>query len=140
MSAATGNVYSYTTGAANSAAIDFGFYYDTATANKFSVYALSAPQVQLGYYDLSSWTKNVTIMKKATSPAFANITSGGALRSAGIANLTSGTTNKITALAVGNLVFFKTATGKVGCMEIRFGNGSGPEKESFINVDVKIEK
>jgi hypothetical protein len=148
MATTTGNVYSYTTGAVNSSAIDFGFYFDTTgtltpvTTDdlKFSIYSLSSPQTQLNFYDISSWTKNVTIMKKATTPSFANLTSGGALRSAGIANLSSGTTNKVTALAVGNLVFFKTTTGKVGCLEVRFGNGNGPEKDSYINVDVKIEK
>lgn len=140
MAAATGNVYSYNTGAASSAAIDFGFYYDTATANKFSLYALTAPQPQLSFYDITSWTKNATIMKKATGPTFATLTSGGALRSAGITNLSSGTTNKITALVAGNLVFFKTVTGKVGCLQVNFVNGSSAAKDSYINVDVKIER
>ena len=140
MAATTGMVYSYTTGAANSASIDFGFYYDTATANKFSLYALSAPQPQLNYYDITGFTKNATIMKKATTPAFNTLTSGGALRTAGITNLSSGTTNKITALVAGNLVFFKTVTGKVGCLQVNFVNGSSAAKDSYINVDVKIEK
>lgn len=140
MAAATGTTYSYTTGAANSASIDFGFYYDTLPANKFSVYSLSTAQPQLAYYDISSWTKNVTIMKKASSPAFNTLTSGGALRTAGITNLSSGTSNKITALASGNLVYFKTAAGKVGCMQVLFVNGSSPAKDSYINVEIKIEK
>jgi len=148
MAAKTGTVYSYTTGAANSAAIDFGLYYDTTgTAStittddlKFCVYSLSAPQPQLSYYDISSWTKNVTIMKKASSPAWNTLTSGGALRSAGITNLSSGTLTKITQLVSGNLVFFKTAAGKVGCMQVFYTNGSSPAKESYISVEVKIER
>jgi hypothetical protein len=140
LSATTGTVYSYTTGAAASSTIDMGFYYDTATANKFSVYDLNAVQPQLSFYDISTWTKNVTIMKKATTPAFNTLTSGGSLRSAGIANLASGTTNKVTALAAGNLVYFKTSTGKVGCMNVNYINGSNGAKDSYINVDVKIEK
>lgn len=148
MAAATGTAYSYTTGAANSAAIDFGFYYDTTgtltstTADdvKFSVYSLSAAQPQLSYYDISTWTKNVTIMKKASSPAWNTLTSAGALRSAGIANLSSGTTSKVTLLASGNLVYFKTAAGKVGCMNVFYVNGSSPAKDSYINVEIKIEK
>ncbi len=140
LAASTGNVYSYTNGAANSAAIDLGFMYDTAVANKFSLYSLSAPQVQLGYYDISSWTKNATIMKKATTPTFASLTSGGSLRSAGVTNLSSGTTNKVTVLASGNLVYFKTVGGKVGCLQVNFVNGSDASKSSYINVDVKIEK
>jgi hypothetical protein len=140
MAATTGNVYSYTTGTANSAAIDFGFYYDTTTANKFSVYALTAAQPQLSFYDITSWTKNATIMKKASSPAFNTLLSAASLRAAAVTNLSSGTTNKVTALAAGNLIFFKTASGKAGCMQVNFVNGSSAAKDSYINVDVKIEK
>jgi hypothetical protein len=152
MAASTGNVYSYTTGAANSALIDFGFYYDTtgtltpSTTDdlKFSLYALSAPQPQLNFYDISAWTKNATIMKKATAPTFASILSAGGLRSAAITNLTSGATNKVTALSTtvagNNLVFFKTAAGKAGCMQINYINGTNGAKDSYANVDVKIER
>lgn len=144
LAAYTGNVYSYTSGAAKSADIDFGFYYDTTTANKFSVYALSAAQPQLSYYDITSWTKNATIMKKATSPTFASLQSAGGLRSAAITNLTSGATNKVSALSTtvsgNNLVFFKTAAGKAGCMQVNFINGTDGSKATFMNVDVKIEK
>ncbi len=148
LAATTGDLYSYTTGAANSAKIDLGIYFDTtgrasssATDDlKFCVYALSAAQPQLAFYDISTWTKNATIMKKATSPAFNTLTSGGALRSAGITNLASGTANKITQLVANNQVFFKTSTGKVGCMLVNFVNGDSPSKESYINVDVNIEK
>ncbi|TDH27445.1 hypothetical protein EXU57_07630 [Segetibacter sp. 3557_3] len=152
MSAATGTVYSYTTGAANSAAIDFGVYYDTSgTASasttddlRFSLYSLSAPQPQLSYYDISSWTKNVTIMKRSASPGFNTLLSAASIRAAtsstGAASLTTGTSTKITQLVAGNLVYFKTAAGKVGCMQINFANGTSPAKDSYINVDVKIEK
>lgn len=148
LAATTGNVYSYSTGSANSAAIDMGFYFDTTGVGttvttddvKFSVYALSSAQPQLSYYDISSWTKNATIMKKATTPTFASLTSGGALRSSAVTNLTSGATNKATLLAAGNLVFFKTAAGKAGCMQINYVNGTDGSKASFMNVDVKIEK
>lgn len=148
MAATTGMLYSYTTGAASSAAIDFGLYYDTtgtlttsATDDlKFCIYSLSAAQPQLSYYDISSWTKSVTIMKKATSPSFASLTSAGSLRSAAITNLSSGTTNKVTQLVKDNLVFFKTASGKAGCILITYVDGTSPAKESYMNVDVKIEK
>jgi hypothetical protein len=148
MAAKTGTVYSYTTGAGKSADIDFGFYYDTTgtltttTADdiKFSVYALSAPQPQLSYYDISSWTKNATIMKKVATPAFNTLTSAAGLRAAGITNLSSGTTNKATLLAAGNLVYFKTAAGKYGCMQVLYINGSSAAKDSYMNVEVKIER
>ena len=148
MAATTGTVYSYSTGAANSAAIDFGIYYDTtgkassATTDDstFVIYALNSVQPQLAYYDISSWTKNATIMKKATSPTFASITSAGALRSAAVTNLSSGTRNKAVALTTGTMVFFKTTGGKAGCMNVNFISGSDPSKSTYLNVDVKIEK
>ena len=79
-------------------------------------------------------------MKKATAPAFNSLLSGGSLRSAALTNLSSGTSNKITALVAGNLVFFKTVNGKAGCMQVNFVNGSSAAKDSYINVDIKIEK
>lgn len=148
MSAATGEVFSYTSGAANSAKIDFGMFYDTTfTASssttddlRFSLYSLNAAQPQLSFYDISSWTKNNTIMKKITSPAFTTLTSAGSIRTTCNTNLASGTSNKITQLVAGNMVAFKTAAGKNGVLLVNYVNGSSPSKESFINVDVKIEK
>lgn len=148
MAAKTGTVYSFTTGASKSADIDFGAYYDTTGAAsasttddlRFCVYALNAPQSQLNFYDISTWTKNATILKKGTSPAFNTLTSSGALRSAGISNLASGTSTKITQLVSGNLVYFKTAAGKYGCMQVLFTSGSTAAKESYMNVEVKIER
>jgi hypothetical protein len=144
MAASTGNVYSYTTGAASSAAIDFGFYYDTAVANKFSVYALSAAQPQLSFYDITSWTKNATIMKKAAAPTFASLLSAGGLRSAASTNLASGASGKVVGLSTttagNNQVFFMTAAGKAGCMQVNYINGTDGAKATFMNVDIKIEK
>jgi hypothetical protein len=144
LAATTGNVYSYTNGATNSALIDFGFYYDTATANKFSVYSLNAAQPQLNYYDISSWVKNATLMKKAASPTFASLLSAGGLRSAANTNLASGASNKVvglsTTVAGNNLVFFRTSSGKAGCMQINYISGTNNAKTSFANVDIKIER
>lgn len=137
---AKGQIYSYTEGAANSAAIDFGYYYDTTTANRHTIYALSAAQPQLGFYDISSWTKNATVFRKASSPSFNNLTSGAALAAAGKTNLSSGTSSKATALAAGNLVYFRTAAGKVGCIQINYLEGVSPAKSTFINIDVKVQR
>ncbi len=138
--ATTGATYSYSEGAANSAAIDFGFFYDTTTigAPKHTIYALNASTFTP--YDLSTWTKNATIFKKVASPTLPNLTSGSAIRAAGIANLGSGTTSKITQLAGGNYILFKTAAGKYGIIQISFIDGATAEKTTNINIDVKIEK
>ena len=148
MSASQGKVFSYTNGAANSAAIDFGIMYDTTGAAsssttddlRFCLYSLNAPQGQIPFYDLSSWTKNNTIMKKATSPAFNTLLSAGSIRTGCNTNLASGTSTKITQLVSGNLVYFRTAAGKNGCMQITFTNGSSPAMDSYVSVDVKIER
>ncbi len=136
----TGQTFSYTDGAASSALIDFGYYYDTATANKHTIYALNTAQTQLNFYDITSWTKNATIFKRATTPTFANLTSGGALKTAGLTNLASGTTPKITVLASGNLLFFKTAAGKFGCVQINYIEGASAAQSTYINIDVKVQK
>ena len=148
LAATTGTTYSHSNGAANSALIDMGMYFDTtgtlttSTTDdlKFCVYALSAPQPQLSFYDISSWTKNATIMKKAAAPAFNTILSAATLKAAAVTNLSSGTVSKVTNLLANEMVFFKTVSGKAGCMQVTFVSGSSPAKESYMTVDVKIER
>jgi hypothetical protein len=148
MDAFGGNVYSYSNGAAASANIDFGLMYDTTGAAsssttddlRFCLYSLSAAQGQLNYYDISTWTKNITVMKKITSPGFNTLTSGGIIRTTCNTNLASGTLNKITQLVAGNMVAFRTAAGKRGILIVNFANGSSPAMDSYLNIDVKIEK
>lgn len=140
LSTVDGKVYSYTDGAAKSADIDFGYFYDTTTtgAPKHTIYALTASAFLP--YDISTWTKNATILKKGTTPAFSTLLSSGGLNSAGISNLASGTSNKVTALASGNLVFFRTAKGKYGCLQVNFIEGSNASPNTYLNVDVKVQK
>jgi hypothetical protein len=144
-SATNGTAYSYTTGATNSALIDFGYYYDTTSANKHTIYALNAPQALLSFYNISSWTKNATIFKRITSPTFANINSKGIIRSTGIANLASGTSSviKTTTPSKSNLtndiIAFKTAGGKYGVMTVTFTNQESPNATTYMEIDVKIE-
>lgn len=135
-----GKTYSYTDGAAKSADIDFGFFYDTTTsgAPKHTIYALTASTFLP--YDISTWTKNATILKKATTPAFSTLLSSAGLNAAGVTNLASGSSNKVTALASGNLVFFRTAKGKYGCLQVNFIEGSNASPTTYINVDVKVQK
>ncbi|MEI6950044.1 hypothetical protein V9K67_22855 [Paraflavisolibacter sp. H34] len=150
-STTTGQTYSYTTGAGQSNLIDFGYFFDTtnlssSTGPKNTIYALTANPFQP--YDLSSWTKNATIMKKVTSGSitpgaytFDRLNSAGALRAAGLSNLASGTSNKITQLAAGNIILFKTAAGKYGAININYVDGATQNgMPRFVNIDVKIEK
>lgn len=152
-SSSDGKTYSYTDGAANSAQIDFGFYWDTtgrgttATGDdlKHTIYSLNAAQPQLGFYDISTWTKNVTLLKKMpTSVNFVSqLTSGGAIQTLIGGNMASGTASKVTLISTtagSNVIGFKTAAGKFGAMLIRFVNGDSPAKETQIEVDVKVQK
>lgn len=140
-----GKTYSYTTGASNSAAIDFGYYYDTLAANAHTFYALNAAQPQLNFYDITSWTKNATLLKKM--PTSVNFVTG--LRSSGAINtliknnMTSGTASKVTALSTSagsNVIGFKTAAGKYGAILVRYTNQNSAAKETAIEVDVKVQK
>ncbi len=148
-----GKTYSYSEGAAVSPSIDFGFYWDTTGRGttvttddlKHSIYSLSAPQGQLSYYDISTWTKNVTLLKKMpTSVNFVSgLTSGGAIQTLIGGNMTSGTLSKVSTVSTtagSNVIGFKTAAGKFGAILIRYVNGDNPNKETQIEVDVKVQK
>lgn len=139
-----GNMYSYTDGGANSASIDFGYFFDVSGTNRHSIYALSAAQTQLSFYDISSWTKNATVLKKM--PSSVNFVTG--LKSAGAINtlirnnMTSGTSSKVTGLTTSggnNVVGFRTVGGKYGAVLIRFTNQDSPYKETVMEVDVKVQ-
>jgi hypothetical protein len=155
-STAAGDAYSYADGASKSASIDFGYFYDTTkvsgTALGHTIYALNATGV-FGAYDITSWTKNATIFKKLTSgtpsPTFAQALSAGTLKTGGISNLASGSTTKVTGLSTtspNNTVYFKTASGKYGMIQINFSSvttnvyGGVNPAVSYVNIDVKIEK
>lgn len=141
-----GASYSYSSGASVSPNIDFGYFFDTTTAGlpMHTIYALNAST--FAPYDLTSWTKNATIFKKITTPTFVNLNSKGILRSTGIANLASGATSKITStgISAGNLtgvvIIFKTAAGKYGAMNIVYTKQNSAAKDTYITIDVKIEK
>lgn len=136
-SSTTGGTYNFSGIGTNTAAVDFGYYYDTTTANKHTIYALTANPVS--FYDVSTWTKNATVFKKVTNVTIASLSSSGALRTAGIANLTSGTTSKITALASGNVILFKTAAGKYGAIAVNYVSADDPSATTYMKFDVKIQ-
>ena len=151
-----GAVYSYSDGSSKSASVDFAYFYDTTkvsgTALGHTIYALNSTG-NFGGYDISGWTKNATVFKKLASgtpnPTFAQALSAATLRSAGATQLASGTTTKVTGLSASspaNTVYFKTAAGKFGMIQINFvlattnAAGGVDPSASYINIDVKIEK
>ena len=147
-STTTNEVFSYTGLGAKSNLVDFGYFYDPVTTgtppvpNGHTIYALNVSPVPsaIAMNDLSSFTKNATVFKRVTAPTFANVTSSASLQTAGVANLGSGTSNSINKLASGNLILFKTVTGKYGMIQINYINQDNPSKKTFINIDVKIQK
>ena len=57
--------------------------------------------------------------------------------------MTSGTASKVTTVSTtagSNVIGFKTAAGKFGAILIRYVNGDSPNKETQIEVDVKVQK
>jgi len=149
-----GKVYNYSEATANSAKIDIGYYYDTTFNSTPSttddlghtIYAISAAQPQLGYYDISGWpVKNATLLKKMPSSVnfVSGLTSAGAINTLIKNNMTSGTSTKVNQLSTtagSNVIGFKTVDGKYGAILIRYTNGSSPAKTTQIEVDVKIQK
>lgn len=141
LAALTGKTLSYTEGAAASATVDMGYFFDTTTvgAPKHTLYALAASKY--APYNLSAWTKNATVLKRASSPSFTALTSGGSLAAVNTSVLNTGTSTSITALVAGNLVYFRTANGKVGCLQVNFvQDGGAAIGQSFINCDIKIQR
>jgi hypothetical protein len=149
ISLSEGKTYNYTEASAVSSKIDMGYYYDTTgrsttttSDDQFhSFYSISAAQPQLGYYDISSWTKNVTLFKRLSGVNFnTQLRSGDDIDTRVKNNMTSGTSTKINLLAANNVIGFRTADGKYGAILVRFINGSSPSKETSIELDIKIQK
>ncbi len=145
----TGETLSYTDGTTSSAKIDFGYFYDTTTAAtppKHTIYALTASTFTP--YDISTWTKNATVFKRITSPAFSAITSAAELQKQGVANLGSGTVSKVSCATgvttagtlTGNTYLFKTAAGKYGVMSVLYTSADSPSPGTYIMIDVRIQK
>jgi len=148
-----GKTYKYAEAAAASAKIDFGYYFDTTGMStsatnddiKHTIYALSAAQPQLSFYDISTWTKNATIFKKMPSSVnfVSQLTSAGAINTLIRNNMNSGTSSKVTLLSTAagnNVIGFRTVNGKYGAILIRYVNGDSPARTTNIEIDVKVQK
>lgn len=154
-----GKTYSYTEASTMSNKIDFGYYYDSTMVSAGSpatmqprghtIYALTNTVAPFQPYDISTWTKNATIFK-ASSVTFNNITSAGAIRTAAVTALSSGAVTRfsqtdraaaqISNHLTGQVLVFRTAAGKYGVMNTIYTNNFGSNKESYILIDVKVEK
>jgi hypothetical protein len=148
-SSVDGVPYSFTNGAASSAKIDFGFYWDTTGRGttvttddlKHTIYALNASQTQIAFNDITSWAKNATVFKLISGVNFVTqLRSAGDLQTRIGAAMASGTANKINKLANGNIIGFKTAAGKFGAILVRFITGDSPNATTQMEVDVKVQK
>lgn len=157
-STSNGNSYSYSDGAAISNLIDFGYFYDTTKVlagtpptlkpKGHTIYTLNNTITPFLPYDLSTWTKNATLLKPSSLTNLSTITSVGAIRTACVVALNSGTVTRYSQLdksataadLTSQVMLFKTVTGKYGLMLITFTNNNGSNKDSYINIDVKLEK
>lgn len=158
-SVSEGKTYSYTEASSVSNKIDFGYYYDstmvtagnpaTLQPRGHTIYALTNTVAPFQPYNISTWTKNATIFK-ASTVSFNSITSGGAIRTAAVSALSSGAVNRfsqtdraaaqITNHLTGQVLVFRTAAGKYGVLNTIYTNNFGSRKESYIQIDVKVEK
>jgi hypothetical protein len=157
-STSDGKSYSYSDGASISSKIDFGYFYDTtrilagspATLRPkgHTIYTLPNTITPFLPYDISGWTKNATLLKVSSLTNLSSITSGGAIRTACVPALNSGTVTRYSQLdksataadLTATVFLFRTVTGKYGLMTINFTNNNFSNNDSFINIDVKIEK
>ncbi|MFM6976287.1 MAG: hypothetical protein ACKOW2_05510 [Sphingobacteriaceae bacterium] len=142
----TNKVLSYSTVGAESATIDFGYFYDptltSGVANGHTLYALNITPVPtpLSVNNITNYTKNATLLKIITSPTFANVTSSATLASAATSNMGSGTATSVKGLTAGKLVMFKTAAGKYGIINVNYTNQNSAAKGTFMNIDVKVQR
>lgn len=144
-SSVDGKAYSYTEASSISSSIDFGYYYDVSGTNRHSFYALTAPQAQISFNDITPWTKNATILKKMPSSVnfVSGLTSAGAIQTLIGGNMTSGTSTKVTAVNTtggNNVIGFRTASGKFGAILVRYLSADSPNATTQIEVDVKVQK
>jgi hypothetical protein len=150
LSSHTAFSYSDVVSKGSSNQIDIGYYYDTdsiVVSNKkqakgHTIYNMQVSPVpnNLAIYDISTFTKNLTLMKIGTSPTWANITSAGILRATGKSLLKGTLPNSIGSLTAGNVIFFKTAAGKYGALLVTYFSQATAGPGTYMNFEVKIEK
>ena len=135
---ADGTVYSLADAKANAAKIDWMYYYgSTAFATLSSPNDASASTVFSGTNGPASWSvRNDTKLGKVTLPT--GLTWDAITTDAEIVILASDVSDsKVTALTVGQIVAFKTVTGKLGLIKVEVITGTGA---GTITYSVKVQK
>ncbi len=144
---ATETAYSYTdiTAGNLSNQIDLGMFFDPATVStppKITLYNLSVTPLPapVSIYDISAFTKNVTLLKQITTPTWANINSGALLKAqcATIFKTPTAAMNSVAALPAGSVVLFKTAAGRCGAINITYINAATASPITYMNFEVKL--
>ncbi len=147
---ATETAYSYSDILANknSDQIDIGFCWDPAIASGttpkgITLYNLNASPIPApaSIYDISTFTKNLTVLKLFTGLTWVNINAGSVIKAqcATAFATTSAANNSLTSLASGSIILFRTPSGRCGAMQITYisANASaGPG--TYINFEVKL--
>jgi hypothetical protein len=135
---ADGTVYSLADAKANAAKIDWMYYYGATAFATFSAPSdASASSVFSGTNGPANWSvRNDTKLGKVTLPTgltWASITTDAEI----VILASEASDSKVTALTVGQIVAFKTVTGKLGLIKVEAITGTGA---GTITYSVKVQK
>lgn len=137
--ASVGNhVYTLSQAAANSAAVDFAYYYGLSNLATLSAPAATEITTVANFSTIANWaTRNATkFIKNPSGIDFANLSA-----TTNIANLTFGTDLKANQLNVNDVVAFQTAAGKIGFAKVTaITQINGTNSEGTITLDVKVQQ
>ena len=137
-SASSGNVFQDATAKDSSAVVDF-LYYNEGSATLAAPYNNAAQNVyNTPPFAIASWTfKNDTRFKLGQAADYALDTNSGI--AAAYNENTTGGANRISSLAQGDVVLFKTGAGKYGVLQITQISLSPTPDAGFIRFNVKAQ-
>ncbi|WP_026903126.1 hypothetical protein [Pedobacter glucosidilyticus] len=137
----TGNTYSYTTGEASSADIDFGIFRTSSTTPVINLYSLSANPLPFAPYNISTWTKRATLFSAPVNGhanTFNNTLRTGTIVETEARRRTINLRATTTGLVAGSAVYFLTPENKYGCILVN-AVSTDIEGKPFINISVKVQ-
>lgn len=147
----TETAYSYSDIVAgkNSDQIDIGFFWDPTIASGttpkgITLYNLNVSPIPapISIYDISTFTKNLTVIKASSTLTWANVNAGSVIK-AQCASLfaTSSPNNNFSnvGISAGSIIYFKTPSGRCGAMLITYiSPAASTAKGTYINFEVKL--